>query len=551
MYKDFGVYHPFTLHKTKEKIRSQALYKMPDSIFILRGTVTGTKTDILTGTSSPLNVSTSTWEVNGIDYTATLIEATGMTVGSRYYLTLIVDGTTFYTDYIECVSEDCLTRLLLVNDCNNINWDWNGSLGYPVVPISEVQQNTPETTTEYETIITAQGEKKELKRQVQRQRFWFVAPKGYSNVLNGAKACSDVYFGGTLIKNFDFVEESIDDFMSTFTISFEYINEQQGNDCCDDIDLDDIANPEGSGTGGDCEGFLIEIVNTDDTLSVTLTDPPPTGTPSYKWYRNNLLISTATTIDIVQPGNYKVEVTQAGCKVTSTYFKDDVCGAMSLRVYAVGNFVNGDLSNVPDGCTPTTSVLLNGVEVATSLPFEVSETGTYFVKVTACNCIKSGGVFINYSEESNCDFTLDINQTGNLLEADTDATSPTYLWELETSAGRSTIGTSSSVTAATKGIYWLTVTEGTCSKETYVYLEPLASQGVFVRYGGTGTAFTILGINLLGIVDYAGTIKVTVNGVVFTYTAGTPSTNQYSVNISGQITVQSSLTNPTIIVELI
>ena len=551
MYKDFGVYHPFTLHKSKEKIRSQALYKMPDSIFILRGTVTGTKTDVLTGTSTPLNVSTSTWAVNGIDYTATLIEATGMTIGRRYYLTLIVDGTTFYTDLIECVSEDCLTRLLLVNDCNNINWDWNGALGYPVVPISEIQQNTPETTTEFETIITAQGEQKELKRQVQRQRFWFVAPKAYSNVLNGAKACSDVYFGGILIKNFDFVEEDVDDFMSSFTISFEYINEQQGNDCCDDIDLDDIANPENGGTGGDCEGFTIEIVNTDDTLSVTLTDPPPTGTPTYKWYRNNLLISTATTIDIVQPGNYKVEVIQAGCKVTTTYFKDDVCGAMSLRVYSVGNFVNGDLSNIPDGCTPTTSVILNGVEVATSLPFEVSETGTYFVKVTACNCIKSGGVFINYSEESNCDFTVDINQTGSLLEADTDATTPTYLWELETSAGRSTIGTSASVTAATKGIYWLTVTEGTCSKETYIYLEPLASQGVFVRYGGTGTAFTILGINLLGIVDHAGTIKVTVNGVVFSYTAGAPSTNQYSVNITGQITVQSSLTNPTIIVELI
>jgi hypothetical protein len=552
MYKDFGVYHPFTLHKSKEKIRSEALYKMPDSIFILRGTVTGTKTNILTGDVTSLNVGTNTWDVNGIEYTATLVEALSMTVGQKYYLTLIVDGETFYTDIIECIAEnDCLTRLLLQNDCNNINWNWIDAIGYPVVPISEVQQNTPETTTEYETIITAQGEQKVLKRQIQRQRFWFVAPKGYSNVLNGAKGCSDVYFRGNIVKNFDFSEENVDDFMSSFTISFEYPNEQEGNDCCDDIDLDTILNPDNGGGGEECEGFTIEIVNTDDTLSVTLTDPPLTGTPSYKWYRNNLQISTASTISIVQAGNYKVEVIQAGCKQTTTYFKDDVCGAMSLRVYSVGNFVNGDLSNVPDGCTPTTSVTLNGVEVATSLPYEVAETGTYFVKVTACNCIKSGGVFVLFSETDNCDFTVDIDQTGNLLAADTDAITPTYLWELETSAGRTTIAATSSITASTRGIYWLTVTSGGCSKETYLYLEPLASQGVFVRSGGTGTAFTIVGINLLNITDHAGTIKVTVNGVVFSYVAGSPSTNQYSVNISGQITVQTSLTNPTIIVELI
>jgi hypothetical protein len=551
MYKDFGLYHYFTLHKSKEKIRSQALYKMPDSIFILRGEVTGTKTNVNTGVTTSLNVSRTAWDINGIEHVATFIEASGMTLGDSYYLTLDIDGDTYYTDLIQAVGEGCTSRLLIINDCNNINWNWTGEIGYPVIPIQEIQQNSPETTTEFETIITEQGEKKELKRQIQRQRFWFVAPKAYSNALNGAKAASDVYFEGTLIKNFDFVEEQVDEFNSSFTISFEYINEQTGNDCCDDIDLDTILNPDNGGGGGDCEGFEIGIVNTDDTLSVTLTDPPPTGTATYKWYRNNLLISTASTISIVQPGNYKVEVIKDGCKRSTTYFKDDVCGLMSLRVYAVGNFVNGDLSNVPDGCTPEISVILNGVEVGTSLPYEVEETGTYFVKVTACNCVKSGGVFVNFSEESNCDFTLDINQTGNLLEADTDATSPTYLWELETSAGRTTIGTASSITASTRGIYWLTVTEGACSKETYLYLEPLASRGVFVRQGGTGTAFSILGINLLGITDYAGTIRVTINGAMFTYVSGTPGINQYTINITGQIVVLTSLSNPTIVVELI
>jgi hypothetical protein len=92
---------------------------------------------------------------------------------------------------------------------------------------------------------------------------------------------------------------------------------------------------------------------------------------------------------------------------------------------------------------------------------------------------------------------------------------------------------------------------GDCTKETYLYLEPLTESGIFVRYGGTGTTFTVLGINLLDITNYAGTIKVTVNGVVFSYTAGAPGLNQYSVNISGQLVFANSLTNPTIIVELI
>ena len=79
----------------------------------------------------------------------------------------------------------------------------------------------------------------------------------------------------------------------------------------------------------------------------------------------------------------------------------------------------------------------------------------------------------------------------------------------------------------------------------------MTESGIFVRYGGTGTTFTVLGINLLDITNYAGTIKVTVNGVVFSYTAGAPGLNQYSVNITGQLLFANTLTNPTIIVELI
>jgi len=206
------------------------------------------------------------------------------------------------------------------------------------------------------------------------------------------------------------------------------------------------------------------------------------------------------------------------------------------------NSINGTVSNVPDGETESYSVVLNGVEVATSLPYTATEDGIYYVYATAGECNKVKGISVTL-EDDDCDFTIDIVENGGILEADTDATTPTYQWEFENAAETQVIDG--------KGIYWLKVTQGDCTKETYLYLEPLTESGIFVRYGGTGTTFTVLGINLLDITNYAGTIKVTVNGVVFSYTAGAPGLNQYSVNISGQLVFANSLTNPTIIVELI
>lgn len=549
MFSDFGLFNPFTLHKSVDRVRSSVVYKMNPCVFILRGTVSSAvKVDIETGTETALTYESRTWTINGTNFEAALFSET-LTANKTYYFKITIDGTVYYTDHVQndgCVTVDFVTS----NTCNDLNIDWE--TGTSAIPLSfaNLQQITPDTETEFETIVTAQGQKRKVKRQIQKQTFWFIQPKGFKNILNGVKGNDYNFFGSKEVKNFDFSEESIDDFYSSFTITFEYINLQHGNQCCDDLDLDVISNPNGEGTGEGCGTFAAEIVNTSDTLTVTLTDEP-VGTPSYRWYRNNLQISTASSITIVQAGNYKVDVIIDGCKATASYYKDDVCGALTVRVYAVGNIVNADVSNVPDGCTPTISVTLDGVEVATSVPYTVAATGTYFVKVTACNCNKSGGVFVNFSEETNCDFTVDIVQTGNTLEADTDATSPSYLWELETGAGRNTIGTGATQAVTLKGIYFLTVTEGLCSKETYLYIEPLATAGVFARYGGTGTAFTVLGINLLGITNYAGTIRVTVNTNVYSYVASSPASNQYTVNLSGQIVVQSTLTNPSIIIELI
>ena len=55
------------------------------------------------------------------------------------------------------------------------------------------------------------------------------------------------------------------------------------------------------------------------------------------------------------------------------------------------------------------------------------------------------------------------------MTAVTDAENPTYLWEYEDETGRTTISTANNVTTDQTGIYWLTVNQGECSIENYIY----------------------------------------------------------------------------------
>jgi hypothetical protein len=44
---------------------------------------------------------------------------------------------------------------------------------------------------------------------------------------------------------------------------------------------------------------------------------------------------------------------------------------------SVNNEINGTVSNIPDGETVAYSVVLNGLEVGTSLPYTAAESGIY------------------------------------------------------------------------------------------------------------------------------------------------------------------------------
>jgi hypothetical protein len=543
-----GIYHPFLWNRKLEEVDTQTVYKVNNLDVILTGEFASiVLVDALTLAETTPTITPYTYTVRGVTVYASRVKAT-LTENLDYFLK--VDGI-FYSDIIRRVNSNCFRWINTSNSCSNQYFDWDSDSSVLRINMADVQELPPIIETESETLITETGQQDKTLRINKKYRIQFVAPIGYIQLLNGLKVNDFVTFEGNDLINIEVeAQEQEGGRYSLFVLTYQIKSElQDGNTCCDIIDIDDIISPDNGGGSGDCAGFTATVDYIDGELSATLTDPPE-GVPTYKWYRNGIYQTSATTVLTSVAGDWRVDVRIGNCTAKSNYYISDECAAMALEITKTLNTINAAVSNIPDGETVDYSIVLNGTEVATSVPYTAVTSGIYYIYATAGECNKVKGISITI-EDNDCDFTLDITQTGNTLEADTDATTPSYLWELETSAGRNTIGTAATQGITLKGIYWLTVTQGTCSKESYLYIEPLVTSGVFLRYGGTGTAFTVLGINLLNIVNYAGDIKVTVNGVVFSHVGSSPGANQYTVNNSGQVVVQTSLTNPTIIIELI
>lgn len=541
-----GIYHPFLWSNKASDVDNLTIYKVKQLDVILTGQIGSvTLVNAVTGAITSPTTNSVTWSVKGVTVQATRVSGS-LSEGALYYLD--VDGL-YYSDLI--TKSDCTTEILTWNSCSNQFYDWDSDPVTQKISLFDPVAVAPIIETESETVITEYGQQDKTLRVNKKYRIQFVAPVGYIQILSGLKINDSVTIDSQEIINIEVeAQEQEGGRYSIFTLSYQLKNElQEGSTCCDIINIDDIISPDNGGGGEECVGFTVEITYIDGELSAVTTGEPA-GTPVYKWYRNGIYLSGASSIVTDLYGDYKVEVRIGACTAKANYYIVDECTAFQLELTKTLNSINGTVSNVPDGETESYSVVLNGVEVATSLPYTALEDGIYYVYATAGECNKVKGISVTL-EDDDCDFTLAIVENGGILEADTDATTPTYQWEFENGTDRTVIGTAETQVIDGKGIYWLKVTQGDCTKETYLYLEPLTESGIFVRYGGIGTTFTVLGINLLDITNYAGTIKVTVNGVVFSYTAGAPGLNQYSVNISGQLVFANSLTNPTIIVELI
>ena len=542
-----GIYHPFTFVERKEDIDDQIVYKLKELKVILTGQFSSIKlVNLLTGAETSPTVSDVSYTLNGSTIYASRVTAT-LTNGVKYYLD--VDGV-YFSDVI--TKSVCNKEVSTFNSCSNEFWDWDSDPAPLTVYFNNAQDLTPTFEDKIVSIVGVNGIVNKVKDKVIKYRIQFLAPTGYDNILNSLSLNSNVTIANIGIKNIS-IEKSEQDNgrYAVFTMTYQFISEvPSSSGCCEVVNIDDILSPEYSSGGEECDDLTSEVINTDGTLSVDLTDPP-VGTPTYKWYLNNVFLSSAPTIEITSPGNYRAEIIIGTCKTTASYFKDNPCAIFQIDLTKAGNEINVTASNIPEDETVTYSVVLNGVEVSTTLPYTIEETGTYYVYATAGDCLKSKAIYVELEDED-CDFTISIDETDGVLSAVTDAGTPTYLWELETGTGKVTVGTAIDLTIGAKGIYWLTITNGSCSKEEYIYKEPLPSFGSCVLARSTGTEFTVYGIDLLEITNYPSEVLLTVNGLVHTFVSGTPTlSNTYGVKVDGKIIFANSFTNALIIITLI
>ena len=546
-----GIYHPFNFISRLSDLDTRIIYKTPYLNFILTGNFADVRIiNFDTGATAAATVTSASWDLNGITLDATKVQFSP-SAGQRYYL---------YVDYnySDCIIEygSCVTEILTYHDCSNHYYDWENDSFAIQILMSEASELTPVFESEEKIIITDKGANKRTINQSRKQRIQYLAPTGHINILNGLKINSYVALNTPLgyreLKNIE-VESAEQDNgrYSIFTVTFEEKDIlTDGSSCCEVINIDDILSPDIVSGGAECDMFSVAIDNTANVLSVILTDPP-VGTVTYKWYKNGVYLSAATTIAIESHGDYRVDVRVSTCRATASYFKDNPCSIYQIDVTKVGNEINATVSNEPDMETTTYSVVLNGVEVATSVPYTALEDGTYYIYATAGECLKSKGIIV-ILEDTDCDFTIDIIDNTTTLDADTDAGTPAYLWELETSTGRATIGTAATINKSGKGIYWLSITNGTCTKETYIYDEPSVISGYCVLARSTGYEFTVYGVNMLEVLDYVNDYLVTVNGVTSTYVSGTPTlANTYSIKADGKIIFAAafSLSNSLIVIK--
>lgn len=121
---------------------------------------------------------------------------------------------------------------------------------------------------------------------------------------------------------------------------------------------------------------------------------------SYKWYRNNQLISNATSnsYTATQAGAYVVEIINGTCSVQSAAVNTNVLASPAIPSIAGANtFCNGDSIVISSSSASNYQWYRNNVMIAnaTSSILTVKEAGTYRVDVSnSNNCTSSSANFI-------------------------------------------------------------------------------------------------------------------------------------------------------------
>jgi len=444
-----------------------------------------------------------------------------------------------------------------LNSCADQYYDWDTDTTPSIIKIPKSTYLEPSFEKEKTEIYTDNGVEEKVTRVIQINRFEFVAPTSWIKLLNGmvhndTNSILDYNDNVIPIKNLkvDEPQKIGSGKYSTFTVSYEYEDYIEGTTCCDVINIDDLLSPEYVG-GGTCGLFAVTIAEAAGILTPTPTDAP-IGTVTYRWYKDGVYLSNTTTINVTDSGNYKVEASVGTCVVNSTYYVPDECALFQLDTSVANNAISATVSNIPDGETVSYIVQKDGITVASALPYTATVSGTYFVTATAGDCSQIQGIYVKIETVVD-EFTIGITQANGILTAVTDATSPTYLWEVEVfnastnTSSRTTIGTSSTVGLTVSGNYHLTITEGIDSKTDYFFFQTgfnvtvenineiaNASGSIQIIENTTGSTFALD-------IDESRWIRFR-NGVEMTYRAGVAAgsldVNEYDI-VSGNLIIST------------
>lgn len=530
----YGIYHPLDFVLPKD-FDETIVWKTPLIDIILTGVGDVSVINMATGaTEAGATIDSYSWTIGDNSYTSKRVNFS-LAPGGRYYIS--TGG--FMSNVIEYAA-GCVGTLTTKNDCSNNYHDWDTNNVPLSIPLFDPVTVYPEIETEETTIITANGPTKKAISQYPKERFQVLGPMTFNSLFNSLKLNSHNFIqlgsGNIQIKNIEVESSEVSEGRyGVFTLKYNLADiTNAANSCCELINIDDIINPENpNGNDVACSGFTVSISASGDDLTA-VPNGAPVGTPAYKWYRNGVLISTSIGVTMTSSGEYRLDISIAGCRATATYLKDNECSDYQIQISKVGNVINAVTSNVPDGETETISVKLNGVEVAASVPYTALASGTYFVYAFAGECTKVAGIAV-VLEDSDCDFTVAIDVSGNTLTADTDAAVPSYQWYVDygSGGGKIALGTASTQLKQGSGAYFLEVTNGACTKEAYINFANVASV-TNIHRNSTGDTFEVYGIT------FASTdptkITVIVDSTYYAYTGGTPTVmNTWSYNASNQI----------------
>lgn len=171
---------------------------------------------------------------------------------------------------------------------------------------------------------------------------------------------------------------------------------------------------------------------------------------TYLWQDN----STNSSFNVTQPGIYSLEITLDGCSAI-----DSIVVEYRLVQADLGNdtlLCQGDTLQL-EVFMPNATYLWQDNSTNSSL--QVTQQGTYEVKVTVDNCIANDTIEINYNQQPMINLGIDTTLCeGEELLLDVETSNATYLWQDNS--------TSASFTATDPGTYWVQVNVDACESSS-------------------------------------------------------------------------------------